>query len=406
MDNKRLRIVYITAEDAHDRRSLSGAPYYVSRVLQAYCGDVHYIHRLKPSHISPSYLLSNLTRSFTWIYAYERLKQLFWKFLKKKYDWNRTRGMAYYYARQIKKQLRRDRYDIIFAEQGSILLAYLKTDIPIVYSSDTTFAAMLGYYPDFFGLAPSALRQGHAIEGNALRRASLFLCLSQWAADSAMKDYGMPQHKILVLPRFSSFDNVPDRFAVLAPKQRNICRLLLVGVDWTRKGCDIAVEAANTLNALGVPAMLSVCGCLPPEGYVASNHVELVGYLNKNEETQRTRLEHLYLDASFFLLPTRAECMGNVFVEAAAFGLPSIATDTGGVPSVVINGETGFLLKPEATGKQYASVIKSIWEDEEKYTYMRNRARDFFESLSGEHWGSAVLERLSKLAKNGRSPVD
>lgn len=217
-----------------------------------------------------------------------------------------------------------------------------------------------------------------------------------------MKDYGVPSHKVLVLPRFSSFDNIPDRSAVLAPKQKNVCRLLLVGVDWMRKGCDIAVEAVKALNAQEVPATLTICGCTPPEGYVTGDHVELVGYLNKNEETQRTRLEQLFLSASFFLLPTRAECMGNVFVEAAAFGLPSIATDTGGVPSVVINGETGFLLKPEATGKQYASVISSIWKDDKKYAHLRSGARNFFESLNAERWGSAVLERLNGLRSLSR----
>lgn len=108
---------------------------------------MHYIHRLKPENISLSYLLNNLTRRFTLLYVYEKLKRLFWKVLGKNYDWYRTRSIARYYASKIEKQLKQAGYDIIFAEQGSILLAYLETDIPVVYASDTTFSAMIDYYP-------------------------------------------------------------------------------------------------------------------------------------------------------------------------------------------------------------------------------------------------------------------
>ncbi|WP_137463714.1 glycosyltransferase, partial [Escherichia coli] len=45
------------------------------------------------------------------------------------------------------------------------------------------------------------------------------------------------------------------------------------------------------------------------------------------------------------LLPTIADCYGMVFCEAAAFGLPVVATDTGGVSSIVINERTGILIK-------------------------------------------------------------
>ncbi len=395
--DKRLKIAYVTERDANDRR---GAPYYVSRALQAYCGDVHLIHKLRP-RISPAYLLGHPADGFTWVAIPGKLKQMFWRLRKKKYDWQMTHGAARHYAGQIDRRLANGRYDVIFAEQGSVLLAHLETSIPIIYSSDATFAAMAGYYSGFSGFAGPSLRQGHEIERRALERASLFLCHSQWAADSAVRDYGVPPQKVFVLPRFSCLENIPDRRAVLMPKQKKICRLLLVGVDWERKGCEIAVETVNELNGMGVQAELTICGCLPPQGYAPGRHVMLAGYLDKNDAAQRARLEQLYRDASFFILPSRAECMGNVFVEAAAFGLPVAATRTGGVPSVVVEGKTGFLLGPEAGGRHYARVIRAAWENQGKYEQMRCGARSFFESLSAERWGNALFERLRRMLRQG-----
>jgi glycosyltransferase involved in cell wall biosynthesis len=397
MVEKRIQIAFITAEDAHDRQSLSGSPYYVSKALEEYCGDVFYIDRLRPSKMSIIYLLRNLFSGFTVLYAYERLVQIFWKLRGKKYQWFRSPRISKFFARRIEKRLLERHYDLIFAENASCEIAYLKTEIPICYESDATFSSMVNYYPEYTNLTPSALANGNDLEQKALNRANLFICLSNWAANSAMYDYKVPSEKILILPRLACLDSTPERSSILLSKQNKCCRLLLVGKDWARKGCDIAVDTVNELNALGVPAVLSICGCLPPKGYDVGSHVELIGYLNKSNEQERMCLEQLFLGASFFLLPTRAECMGISFVEASAFGLPSIATKTGGVPSAVIDGETGFLLDIEAKGNQYASVIKAIWEDGEKYEQMRSNARDFYEGLSAEKWGSAVLEQLKIL---------
>ena len=46
--------------------------------------------------------------------------------------------------------------------------------------------------------------------------------------------------------------------------------------------------------------------------------------------------------------------------EAQSFGIPVIATNVGGIPEIVIDGETGFLLEPNPTTKQIADTIKKL----------------------------------------------
>jgi alpha-maltose-1-phosphate synthase len=54
----------------------------------------------------------------------------------------------------------------------------------------------------------------------------------------------------------------------------------------------------------------------------------------------------LFRRADVFVLPTRQEAFANVFLEAAAAGLPRIGTREHAIPEVISDGETGFLITP------------------------------------------------------------
>ena len=54
----------------------------------------------------------------------------------------------------------------------------------------------------------------------------------------------------------------------------------------------------------------------------------------------------VYAASDVFALPSYEEGFGIVYAEAAFYGVPSVGTTVGGVPDVVINGETGLLVQP------------------------------------------------------------
>jgi len=54
----------------------------------------------------------------------------------------------------------------------------------------------------------------------------------------------------------------------------------------------------------------------------------------------------LYERADLFVLPTRIDAFGLVYLEAMAAGLPVIGTRINAVPEIVVHGETGFLVPP------------------------------------------------------------
>jgi glycosyltransferase involved in cell wall biosynthesis len=58
------------------------------------------------------------------------------------------------------------------------------------------------------------------------------------------------------------------------------------------------------------------------------------------------RWTELWREADLFVMPTRHEAFGVVFQEAAAAGLPVVATNINAVPEIVVNGHTGLLIDP------------------------------------------------------------
>lgn len=67
-----------------------------------------------------------------------------------------------------------------------------------------------------------------------------------------------------------------------------------------------------------------------------------------------------------FLLPSSLESFGLAALEAMAYGLPVVATEAGGIPELVLHGETGFLA-PVGDVEKMAEYAIDLLTDEEKY---------------------------------------
>lgn len=371
---RRLRIGYLTTYDPRDRRSWSGTYFSMARTLEKHCGEVIALGPLRPAEAIAGKVIKRAFRAVggpTFLDTHSM-------FLSRKL------------GRMARARLREHPCDVIFAPACSSALAHLDTTIPIVYLSDATFRIMVDYYHEFSSLFPPTARSGDEIEQRAIRRAHRLIYPSSWAARSAVNDYGARPGEVHVIPFGANVEAPPERALAEAVPNRDRCRLLFVGGHWERKGGALAYETFLELQRRRFDCTLTIVGCTPPPR-VDHRDVTIIPFLNKNIPAQRKRLDALFLESHFFLLPTRAECFSIALCEASAFGVPAISSETGGLPELVRNGVNGFLLPLQARASQYATVIADAFSDHGRYAELRRSSRGEFEArLNWDAWGRAV----------------
>lgn len=371
---QRPRIALVSAADPRDRRTWSGSTFFMARALERRVGSVDYIGPLS----IPAQRLK------------ARLAEMIFKVSGVRTYPARTRTAAGLFARQVEKKLSASRYDLVFAPAASVEISLVETDLPIIYVSDATFSLMLEVYPIFSAMTRKAVREEIFFEKSSIDKAARILYPSHWAARSAVKEYGAAPDRVKVVPFGANLDTEPAAEAVTGKAVRGPVKMLFLAKEWERKGGAVAFDTLRSLLDMGMPAELTVCGVVPPAGF-AHPALKVIPYLDKNVEADRKRFERTLIESHLLLLPTRRECYGVVFCEANAYGLPVFATDVGGIPTIVKEGQNGYLLPLEAAGRDFAGLIAKTVTDTGTYSALNRGARNRYEKeLNWDAWGLAV----------------
>jgi len=372
-----MRVAYVYDLPANDITVQSGRPFSILKQLQ------------QRTVVEPIFPLNNWLR-----YAYAP-KYMLYRGLNRTYRPDREPGMLRFLARQAESQLRDVDVDWVFAP-GSHVLAFLGSDVPKVLCADATFANVVQQYAEFSDCSAGYLRQGHDQETKALTNCAAAIYPSAWAAQSAVNDYGADPAKVHVVPFGANFDVPSAQSISQAIEQRSFetMRILFIGRDWKRKGGDIVLQAAAIARQHGVPVEIDLVG-LDRVPAALPSYVRNHGLLLKSVPQDRHRLERLMRQAHLLFVPSRAENFGMTFCEAAAYGIPSLSTDVGGISTIVRPGISGWCLPLEADAQAYATILEQCFSDIGNYRQLAYSARNFYDStLTWDAFGDRLMEIL------------
>ncbi len=77
--------------------------------------------------------------------------------------------------------------------------------------------------------------------------------------------------------------------------------------------------------------------------------------------------QYVFERADVTVLPSLyKEGLPNVLLESMSMGVPVVSSNLGGVPEIVINGKTGFMVEP-GNSDQLADGILKLWDDRTRY---------------------------------------
>jgi D-inositol-3-phosphate glycosyltransferase len=151
---------------------------------------------------------------------------------------------------------------------------------------------------------------------------------------------------------------------------RDVRLALYVGRIQPHKGPDVAVrtlaEAVAQDPAAGEDLMLAVVGGPSGEKAEVARLMELASALDVADRVvlfppqAQERLADFYAAADVVLVPSRSESFGLVALEAQACATPVVASAVGGLPFVVEDGRTGFLVEGHDPADHAAAVLRIL----------------------------------------------
>jgi len=376
-----VKIAFVTTFDGADILNWSGLSYYMSKSLATDQSSLSYV--------------GNLKRVVSWVDSIKKIKCRL--FSDKDFVLDRTIAVSRHYSQQVQKRIGDSHYDCILSP-GSIPVAYLNTKTPKIIYTDATFASMLDYYGGFSNLSSETIRQGHAIEKQALLNCDLAIYSSDWAAQSAINDYGANPEKVKVIPFGANLDLNVSQSEVettIVARSTDKVRILFNGVDWERKGGSLVLLAAEKIRQSGVDIELHIVGARNLDKTTLPSYVVYHGFLNKSVAAEMQTLQRLYQDCHFLFVPSNAEAYGLVFCEANAYGMPAFAKDTGGISTIISNGKNGFALAGAEDVNVYTDLMCRYFLDREEYIKLAlSSYREYQTRLNWKVAGDALQEQI------------
>jgi glycosyltransferase involved in cell wall biosynthesis len=220
--------------------------------------------------------------------------------------------------------------------------------------------------------------------------ADLVVAPSGWAAESIASEYGVTPDRLLTAPFAIAPGTNGER--PLADPVNPRPRIAFVGSDWKRKGGDRLLRwhqqhwSDSTELHLCTPVA-------PPSG---CRNVVHHAAMSRDEVVTR-----FLPSMDIFVLPTWNDMSPHVVGEAAAAGLPIVASDIGGISDMVVDGTSGLLLAP-SDEQGFVEALNRLLGDPELRRKMGVAARRHVERSTAETAYDVVLDRLVALGHAGQ----
>ena len=221
-----------------------------------------------------------------------------------------------------------------------------------------------------------------------------------------LKKFQVRDRKIFLLPNIidlQAFEKVAATRQTQPRSQNKDIVLLTISrlVPW--KGIELCLEALSHLEDL--PVSLRIVGNGAPDYELSlreladrlgvREQVEFIGAVPPNKVAEEYRTADIFMLASYY------EPFGIVLVEAMAAGVPIVATNVGGIPTVVEDGVSAQLVPSgDAVGlaKEIRALVKSETKLQDMAIAARTRSKQFdikivLDKLVGTYQSLALGDR-------------
>lgn len=173
-------------------------------------------------------------------------------------------------------------------------------------------------------------------------------------------------------------------------------RLVTVGRLTEEKGHPLLLESIAALSAAGHDLSLRIIGDGPMRGALESmierlqlgDRVTITGWKTSDEVRQEL------LASRGFILPSYAEGIPVVLMEALILGRPVVCTRVGGIPELVEDGGSGWLVAPGSADALTAAILRLLETPADELVRMGRRGAERVREMHDGRREAAKLARL------------
>jgi len=285
----------------------------------------------------------------------------------------------------IRDILQNEKFDIYHVHIAS--LAYLLNKKPLIVTAHTTTygeAESIKNTKNANMVTPlyyfSFKTYGYLLEKVVYKKADIIIAVNDHIKDELKKVYKVPDNKIEVIYNgvdtnlFCPIDKIVARECFNIPRETFV--VLYVGRLVERKNVDLIIEAMDRLRSnKNIMALIAGSGHMYDtlqkkiKYKSLEDRVKLLGFVN--HET----LPKLYNAADVFVHPSIYEGMPLTLLEAQACAVPIICTSFKGVSNVVVDDETGIILK-DSSAEELAKKLEFLFNNKRILNKMKSRCLD------------------------------
>jgi alpha-maltose-1-phosphate synthase len=236
------------------------------------------------------------------------------------------------------------------------------------------------------------------IENHAYNTADGVIAVSQQMKTDVVEAYGINPEKVTVIhngidPEFykPTFDlELLNEYGI----NPDIPFVLFVGRITRQKGISQLISAAKYFDK---NCQIVLCAGAPDTPEIAAETETLINELKSqrdgviliSEMLPREKIKVLYSHARVFACPSLYEPFGIINLEAMSCETPVVGSSVGGIPEIIIEGKTGYLIplesvsrtnfnpkNPEEFQKEFASKINILLNDESLANQMGKAGRE------------------------------
>jgi starch synthase len=264
--------------------------------------------------------------------------------------------------------------------------------IPYVLFCDSNIRLAIQNKSSGFGeavtLTDEELKKIDEREARVYAGASSICTINQYLERSFVEDYGLDPARVHTINAGPNIDLDVLRVAQSQRPADVPPTVLFVGREFGRKGGNELLAAFKRVRENVPDARLIIVG--PRDLQIDQPGVQSLGLINKDTPEGLAALQKIYSEATAFCMPSRFDCFPISLLEAMACGLPCVGTRIAGIPEIIADNETGYVVELDDV-EALADRLTRLLQNPEQARAMGKRGRTRVYTLFT--W-EAVVDRL------------